>query len=169
MNRQQLFEKALFGILRNPEVFSWNTVTGTCAYAGNNGNVCAIGHLISPEDRVRYDKAGGSTGISTIIQFNDFAEKYSGILEELSQVELEFIQDAHDQLATGVGDPNEIKDADELSSRLHAVSEKFRSTVQMINEFDFENEFTPLVFPEQEVDVIIKERIDSFSGTRTLR
>lgn len=46
MNKQQIFDKVILGLMSQEFELSWSDDQSCCMYRGDNGAKCAVGHLI---------------------------------------------------------------------------------------------------------------------------
>lgn len=91
LTNQEIFNKALFGIRQQNYEQSDNG--DSCAYRGNNGTKCAVGHCIDDTTAERWDSFDGS-GISNI-QLKHF-EDYNQFFDVEQLPLLQNLQACHD-------------------------------------------------------------------------
>lgn len=64
LSNQEIFDKALFGIRQQNYEQSANGES--CAYRGNNGTKCAVGHCIDDATAERWDSFEGGSSIRSV-------------------------------------------------------------------------------------------------------
>jgi hypothetical protein len=100
LTAQQAYDKALFGI-RQQNYEQSASAGGTCAYRGEAGMKCAVGHCIDDETAIKWDKGvRGSTnkqfGIGHMFEYDK--ETYLKFFQESDVELLRKLQDIHDRI-----------------------------------------------------------------------
>lgn len=91
LTNQEIFNKALFGI--REQNYKQSDNRDSCAYRGNNGTKCAVGHCIDDATAERWDALGDSS-IRSI--FHHSPEEYSKVFDNEQLPLLADLQAVHD-------------------------------------------------------------------------
>lgn len=109
LTNQEIFDKALFGI-RSQNYQQSLKVFGkfknyACAYRGENGTKCAVGHCISDKDANLWDSLYSSAGsaIDDIFTLNETKGSYFKYFTEDQLEFLQKLQHIHDTQLSGSG------------------------------------------------------------------
>lgn len=132
--RQELFNKAILGVMNNPAVIS--AVHNACAYDDGKGNCCAIGHIMKPESREKFK----FTKISSVVREKEFIKDNQILVDNFSAKLLCELQSAHDH----------VLDSKALTivEKLNRVDKNFRAVAVEYG----------LKYPDDEVVEIIRRR-----------
>jgi hypothetical protein len=99
LTAQQAYDKALFGI-RQQNYEQSAKLNGSCAYRGEAGTKCAVGHCIDDETAIKWDK--GVRGSYSYVQFGIVSmfeydkETYLKFFQESDVELLRELQGVHD-------------------------------------------------------------------------
>ena len=98
MNKQEIFDRAVCGVYsQGKKSISGEKFGQVCAYRGNNGLKCAIGHIITDEQIEKY-KVDNSSSIDS------FSEELIEVIcsDDDAEEFLIQLQDAHDAASTSL-------------------------------------------------------------------
>lgn len=128
MNCQEIFDKAYLGLRLQGR--KGTTISGGCAYNGQEESHCGVGHLVTPEIGAIWDRCG-DTSIDSILQ--NYREAVSDGEDPIAGVEpwmlenqglLDKIQEAHDGLGENPEDWYDPEDGFEAAFQNLATAEK---------------------------------------------
>lgn len=127
LSRQEVFNRALYGVRAQDYKQSINE-NGYCAYRGNDGLKCGIGHCVDDDLAYLMDKgnAAGVTAIEFLLREDE--EDFAGApaLRQIFHVEdaafLSDVQSAHD----GIGqNPSPETPQEAFEGAMEAIAERY--------------------------------------------
>jgi hypothetical protein len=119
MTPQEIFNKAYVGVMKqgrpSVKLQAGSTDTLVCAYRGNDGAACGVGHLVDDETAREWDMIGSIDDVITQLGDDDlppWALKNAGLLRQ--------IQHTHDFAESAARDGSSFIDHFEKKMRLVA-------------------------------------------------